>query len=100
VTSLPVRLVASTFVTGLALTPDGRELAIGLQHGAGAVIETVTLATGASRAWTGPRMSRPTLLTWADPGREIGFWSWGLRVLNVRAAGSNLASARLALPMF
>ena len=25
---------------------------------------------------------------------------WGLRVLNVRAAGSNLASARLALPMF
>lgn len=99
VTSLPVPLVASSFVTGLALTPDGRKLAIGAQRGAGAVIEVVTLATGASRTWTGPAMSRPTLLTWTDNGREIGFWSQGLRALDVTAAGSSLASARLVLSM-
>jgi hypothetical protein len=99
VTSLPVPLAPSTFVTGLALTPDGRQLAIGIQHGAGAVIEVVTLATGAHRVWTGPRMGRPTLLTWADNGREIGFWSEGLRALDVTAAGRNLASARLVLSL-
>ena len=100
VTSLPVPLVASTFVTGLALTPDGRKLALGLQRGAGAVIEVVTLATGGHRAWTGPTMGRPTMLTWADNEREIGFWSEGLRVLDVTAPGSNLASARLVLSIF
>jgi hypothetical protein len=100
VTSLPIPLVASTFVTGLALTPDGRKLAIGLQRGAGAVIEVVTLATGAHQAWTGPTMGRPTLLTWADNEREIGFWSEGLRVLDVTAPGSNLASGRLVLSIF
>jgi hypothetical protein len=100
VTSLPVPLVASAFVTGLALTPDGRRLALGLQRGAGAVIEVVTLATGAHQAWSGPKMGRPTLLTWADHEREIGFWSEGLRVLNLAKPGSNLASARLALSIF
>ena len=101
VTQLPVAPIASTFVTGLALTPDGRKLAIGLKSSISgtATIQLVTLATGAIRTWTG-HLDRPTMLTWADNGRELGFWAWGLRELNVTAAGSNLASARLILSIF
>ncbi|HEY2518857.1 MAG TPA: hypothetical protein VGJ19_02005 [Streptosporangiaceae bacterium] len=100
-TSLPIPPISSTFVTGLAVTPDGREVAIGLKNNTtgNATIELVTPATGAIRTWTA-HMDRPTLLSWADNGRELGFWAWGLRVLDVGAAGHNLASARLILSIF
>jgi hypothetical protein len=83
------------------MTPDGSKLAIGLKNNTNgnATIEVVTLATGAIRTWTA-HMDRPTLLTWVDNGRELGFWAWGLRVLNVSVAGSNLASARFILSIF
>jgi hypothetical protein len=100
--SLPIAAPPDQFVTGLAVSPDGSKLAIGLQSSTvnRVAIELVTLATGATRTWTGPHMDRPTELTWTNDGRELGFWSWGLRVLNVNAAGRNLASARLVLSIF
>jgi hypothetical protein len=96
ITSLPIPPISSTFVTGLAVTPDGRKLAIGLTTSVGqhATVEVVTLASGAIRSWTA-HMDRPTGLTWVNNGRDLGFWSWGLRELDVNAAGGNLASARL-----
>jgi hypothetical protein len=100
-TSLPIPPPSSTFVTGLAMTSDGSKLAIGLKSNTtgNATIEVATLATGAIRTWTA-HMDRPTLLTWVDNGRELGFWAWGLRVLDVSAAGSNLTSARFILSIF
>ena len=99
VTSLSVPASPHSVVTGLAVTPDGSRLAIGAENlkTGGASIELVTLATGATRTWTAPHMNRPTELTWADHGRELGFWTWGLRVLDVGAAGTDLASAPLVL---
>jgi hypothetical protein len=81
----------------LALTPDGRKLAIGLQgfNGAPGGIEAVTLTTGRVRTWTG---GSPSDLSWVGNGRELGFFgSAGLYALNVNAAGSKLSSARLLL---
>jgi hypothetical protein len=98
-TPMPVSAPSNVFVTGLAVTPDGSKLAIGLENSktGAASIEVVMLATGATRTWAGPHMNRPTELTWADNGRELGFWTWGLRVLDVGAAGSSLSSAHLIL---
>ena len=100
--SLPITGPPSTFVTGLAVSPDGRQLAVGLQSSKvdRVAVEVVTLATGATKTWTAPHMDRPIDLTWTNGGRELGFWSWGLRELDVTAAGSNLASARLVLSIF
>ena len=100
-TSLPIHGTTAATVTGLALSPDGRKLAIGLTSWVGqqATVELVTLATGAVRSWTA-HLDRPTELTWVRDGRELGFWSWGLRELDVSAAGSNLASARPVLGLF
>ena len=51
-TPLPIHGTTAATVTGLALTPDGRRLAIGLNSRTGqhATIELVTLATGASKS--------------------------------------------------
>jgi hypothetical protein len=84
----------------VALTPDGRRLAIAMQGfggvpGGPGAVEVVTLATGATRTWTG---SSPYDLTWADNGRELGlFEDSGLYTLNVSTAGSRLSSAHLVL---
>jgi hypothetical protein len=84
----------------VALTPDGRRLAIAMQGfggvpGGPGAVEVVTLATGATRTWTG---SSPYDLTWTDNGRELGFFEHsGLYTLNVSTAGSTLSSAHLVL---
>lgn len=87
------------FLNDIALTSDGGQLAIGLQgfNGASGAIEVVTLATGAVRTWTTRQEGSPFHLSWADQGRQLGFW-WdghtaGLRVLDVSAGGSDLMSA-------
>ena len=102
VASLPIPAPPAQFVTGLAISPDGSKLAIGLEGSRTdkATIELVTLATGATRIWAGPHMDHPADLTWTSDGRKLGFWSWGLRVLDVTAPGTNLASARLVLSIF
>jgi hypothetical protein len=88
--------VPADWVNDLALTPDGSKLAIGLQgyNGAPGALEVVTLATGQVRTWTG---GSPFDLSWTDNGHELGFWSGGLRVLDVNAPGNKLNSARLIL---
>lgn len=92
------------FLNDIALTADGSKLAIGLQgfNGAAGGLEVVTLATGAVRTWTTQQGGSPFDLSWADQGRELGFW-WdsggtGLRVLDVTAPGHDLMSARQVLP--
>jgi hypothetical protein len=85
----------------LALTPDGRQLAIGMQ-GPGGVpggpgrIEVATLATGRVKTWTG---EAPFDLSWGNHGRELGFMlTAGLYALNPNAShGGKLSSAHLVL---
>jgi hypothetical protein len=101
-------LPAGDYVTALAVSPDRRALAVGLQlhggrHGA---VQVVQLATGAVRTWTTARTGWPTAVSWAD--HELGFF-WqddgpavrstaGLWTLDTAAPGSNLMSGRRILP--
>jgi hypothetical protein len=83
----------------MALTADGSKLAISFSApGKGGELEVVTLATDAVRTWIGG----PTGMSWADNGRELGFFSGsslgGLHVLTVNAPGNNLDRVPLILP--
>ena len=99
---------AGAYVTALAVSPDGRALAVGLQLSGGqrGAVEVVQLATGAVRTWTTARAGQPTALSWAD--HELGFF-WqddepaarsaaGLWTLDTTAPGSNLMAGRRILP--
>lgn len=82
-------------IDSMAVTADGSKLAIGFQNPG--TIEVVTLTTGAVRTWTA-QGALPFDLSWADNGRELGFFgSGGLYALDVNAAGNSLHSARLVL---
>jgi hypothetical protein len=97
----------------IAVSANGRMLAVavqfsGAQHGA---VEAVSLATGAVRMWTTARTGMPWALSWADGGRQLGFFwqddsgsplttSSGLWVLDTTAPGSNLMSGRRVIPEF
>jgi hypothetical protein len=102
------RLPAGDSVTALAVSPDGRALAVALQLAGGqrGAVQVVQLATGAVRKWTTTRAGEPTALSWA--GHELGFF-WqddqpaatsaaGLWTLDTAAPGSNLMSGRRILP--
>lgn len=110
-TSLPVRpLPAGEYLDAIAVSPNGRELAVAIQFSGGkhGAVEVATLATGAARTWTTPRAGAPTQLSWADHGRELGFFwqdtgpaatsAGGLWALDTTAAGRNLMRARRILP--
>ncbi len=111
-TSLPVRpLPAGEYLDAIAVSPNGRELAMAIQFSGGqhGAVEVATLATGAARTWTTARSGLPTQLSWADHGRELGFF-WqdtrpaatsaaGLWALDTTAAGGNLMRARRILPV-
>jgi dipeptidyl aminopeptidase/acylaminoacyl peptidase len=108
---LPVPpLPAGEYAAAIAVSPNGRKLAVAVQrdHGQRGAVEVAALATGAVRTWTTSRTGWPTQLSWADHGRELGFF-WqdnrpaatsaaGLWVLDTTAAGSSLMSARRILP--
>ena len=106
-------LPAGTDLTGLALTPDGRKLAVASQPpraGRDPEIQVDTLATGAQRAWTWPG-GQPiqestggtgSALSWAADDSTLAFQLWvddrfQVRLLDTTAPGSSLAASRVAL---
>jgi hypothetical protein len=102
---------------GIALSPDGKLLAVSLMSDtAGNVaptIQVLNLATGATRTWTVPTRNYPYLIgppSWADGSRVIAF-SWlnadqsglmaaprGIRLLDINAPGDNLLAGTLIVP--
>ena len=111
---LPIpRLPAGTDTSGIALSPDGRKLAIAVRDGGpgnGPEIIVDTLATGAQQVWTWPGAGPITnnaggwgqVLSWAADGRTLAFQQWAgnsieVRLLDTAAPGRSLAASRLAL---
>ena len=106
---LPVPpMPAGDYATALAVSPDGRSLAVALQLDGGqrGAVRVMQLATGAVRTWTTARTGSPSALSWA--GHELGFFwqdgkpaatsSAGLWTLDTTAPGRNLTSGRRILP--
>jgi len=106
---------ASTTLYGLALTPDGRELAVATRAGGprpGPEIQVDALATGAQRVWTWPG-AQPVIeslggtgsaLSWAADDRTLAFGQlingrYNVRLLDTAAPGSSLAASRPALSL-
>jgi hypothetical protein len=101
-------------VTGAALSPDGRMLALSLTHEfpAGPLygsVEVINVTTGAARTWSGQSAPGywPGIPSWAGHGTVAVPW-WhstspgmipaeitGIRQLDAAAAGRSLAAARL-----
>jgi hypothetical protein len=113
-TPLPIpRLPASTDGSGLALSPDGRKLAVAVRDGGpgnGPEIIVDTLATGAQQVWTWPGAGPITnnagdwgqVLSWAADDRTLAFQQWAgnsieVRLLDTAAPGRSLAASKLAL---
>jgi hypothetical protein len=109
-------LPAGASTNGIAVSTDGRTLAVAIQFSGGqhGAVEAVSLATGAVRTWTTAQAGMPWALSWADGGRELGFF-WedsgpaagstltttsGLWVLDTNAPGSNLLAGRRIVPEF
>lgn len=114
--TLPVHpFPANESVSGIALTPDGTQLAITVHRirpydyrgpRPTAEIKAVNLATGSVRIWTTRQAitsdGGPSEPSWGDGGRLLGFqWNAhdgvpdaGLYVLKTTAPGSNLMAAR------
>jgi len=102
---------------GIALSPDGKLLAVSLMRASpgnfAPTIQVLNLATGATRTWTAPGRNYPYLIgppSWADGSRVIAF-SWlnseqsglmaaprGIRLLDITAPGDNLLAGTLIVP--
>src|SRR5579864_660868 len=101
---------------GIALSPDGKLLAVSLMRDsppdAGGAIQVLDLATGATRTWTAPAHSVyiPGPPSWADGSRVIAF-TWlrstqsglmsaprGIRLLDTAAPGDNLVAGTVIVP--
>jgi len=102
---------------GIALSPDGKLLAVSLMSNSGGnsspTIQVLNLATGATRTWTAPTRNYPYLIgppSWADGSRVIAF-SWlnadqsglmsaprGIRLLDIAAPGDNLLAGTVIVP--
>jgi hypothetical protein len=100
---------------GIALSPDGKLLAVSLLSGpddATDTLQVINLATGTIRTWTAPVTGPqyvPGAPSWADGNRMIAF-TWqhstaqgaviteGVRLLDTAAPGDNLADAKLIVP--
>src|SRR5271169_4779515 len=101
---------------GIALSPDGKLLAVSLMRDSPAdavgAIQVLDLATGATRTWTAPAHSVyiPGPPSWADGSRVIAF-TWlrstqsglmsaprGIRLLDINAPGDNLVAGTLIVP--
>jgi hypothetical protein len=101
---------------GIALSPDGKLLAVSLQNDSSpdavGAIQVLDLATGAIRTWTAPANSVyiPGPPSWADRSRVIAF-TWlrstqsglmaaprGIRLLDTAAPGDNLVAGTVIVP--
>jgi hypothetical protein len=118
-TELAVAPVRSESTQGIALSPNGKLLAVSLTReplgpnyiGA---LEVINLATGATRTWSAPagrtQYYVPGPPSWAEGNRMVAF-TWlrtseggissvteGVRLLDTAAPGDNLADAKLIVP--
>jgi hypothetical protein len=101
---------------GIALSPDGKLLAVSLVSGpddSTGTLQVINLATGTIRTWTAPVTGpqyAPGAPAWVDGNRMIAF-TWlrstdqgtgyvteGVRLLDTAAPGDNLADAKLIVP--
>jgi hypothetical protein len=104
-TKLPMSVPTGALVTGLALSPSGRKLAIAVEPDDTKdlnlqEIRIYTLGTGAVRTWKGdgnigPGPGDPKSMSWTADERTLAFdWnsasSGGVGLLNVDAPGSSL----------
>jgi hypothetical protein len=109
-TELPMAVPPNTTMRGLALSPDGRRLAVATQPAGGAVVPSITVYTvsdGEARTWTaaqsgatiglGPDDART--LSWTADGRTLAFdWitngtTLALRLLDVGTSSVDLLAA-------
>ena len=108
-------LPAGAYLYGLALSPDGRKLAVATRTSgpeSGPEIQVDTLATGAQRVWTWPG-AQPiaeslggtgSALSWAADDSTLAFLrqidgQCRVRLLDTTAPGSSLAASRLVLSL-
>jgi hypothetical protein len=114
-TKLPIKLPANTLASAYALSPDGRELAVGSMpsNGSATMLGIYSVATGAElRAWTAPGGTMSGIfggtLTWLPGGRQLAFtarvstdvpdYSYTqLRALDVKGTSANLMADSRAL---
>lgn len=94
-------------VTGIALSPDGTELATTREKVGpyGTALLVTSLTTGATRTWATSAPGGPTQPNWIDHGTKIAF-SWNppltsggqtaqVRVLNTADPGSDLMASKV-----
>jgi hypothetical protein len=116
-TELTADPVRDQTTEGIALSPDGKLLAVSLMNDDSpadpvAAIQVLDLATGAIRTWTAPAHSVyiPGPPSWADGSRVIAF-TWlrstqsglmsaprGIRLLDTAAPGDNLVAGTVIVP--
>jgi hypothetical protein len=109
---LPFSVPRYLSVTDVALSPDGRRLAIDVQHCSAKTetcpytgVRVVTLATGAASTWTTRANGAPFNVSWAGNERVAFEWQSGVRtppagqqtgyrLLSLAGPGRNLMAAR------
>ncbi|HEX2744583.1 MAG TPA: hypothetical protein VHN16_09300 [Streptosporangiaceae bacterium] len=116
-TELAADPVRDQTTEGIALSPDGKLLAVSLMNedspaDSVAALQVLDLATGAIRTWTAPAHSVyiPGPPSWADGSRVIAF-TWlrstqsglmaaprGIQLLDTAAPGDNLAAGTVIVP--
>jgi hypothetical protein len=100
-TKLPISVPADNTLRGLALSPDGRRLAVAVQPGAVAMpcrLTVYTLGSGAARTWSAPRSSAGSIGLAPDDARaavlDRGRAHAGVRLARQRHDAGRAAAQR------